>query len=169
VVTRDDEARASSMNRTAVTRRENPWRDAGPLILRVGVGAIFIGAGLQKLMKIGGGTGIAGAAALFRAIHLEPALPLAVFIAWFEVIGGTLLILGALTQPISILFMVEMVVAIWKVHFVNGFFLNWTMKPGVGHGYEFNFILICASTSLLFTGPGAFAIDGVARRRGAAS
>ena len=42
----------------------------------------------------------------------------------------------------------------------NGFFLNWNLTPGQGHGYEFNFVLIGALISLMLSGPGAFSIDG---------
>ena len=53
-----------------------------------------------------------------------------------------------------------MIVATWKVHLVNGFFLNWSVVPGQGHGYEFNLALIGALVSLMLTGPGALSVDG---------
>jgi putative oxidoreductase len=136
----------------------------GPLILRVGAGAVFVGAGLQKLLGIGGGTGIAGTAALFRALHFVAPFPLAIFITSLELVGGLLLIFGGLTEVVATLFVAEMIVAIWKVHFVNGFFINWTSRPGVGHGYEFNAMLICALGSLILTGPGALSLDRWLRR-----
>jgi len=34
-----------------------------------------------------------------------------------------------------------MLVAIAKVHWPNGFFLNWSLEPGKGHGYEMNLAL----------------------------
>jgi putative oxidoreductase len=137
----------------------------GPLILRLGLGAIFVGSGLQKLLGIGGGTGISGTAALFRAVHLVPALPLAIFITYLELVGGVLLVIGGLTDWIAMVLIVEMLVAIWKVHFINGFFLNWMLRPGVGHGFEFNLLLICALLCLILTGPGAWAVDDRLRRR----
>jgi uncharacterized membrane protein YphA (DoxX/SURF4 family) len=51
-------------------------------------------------------------------------------------------------------------VAVWKVHAVNGFFLNWANTPGQGHGIEFNLVLIGALAALMLSGPGAFSIDG---------
>ena len=140
---------------------EHVWRKErlGPAVLRLVTGIVFIGAGLQKLFGIWGGTGISGTAALFRAIHLAPAYPLAVFITGLELVGGCLLAIGAFTAWVAVLFVIEMIVAIWKVHFVNGFFLNWTLRPGVGHGYEFNLMLIGALVSLLLTGPGVLSVD----------
>src|SRR5262249_26547689 len=38
----------------------------------------------------------------------------------------------------------------WKVHLVHGFFLNWGLRPGVGHGFEFNLVLIGALLCLVF-------------------
>ncbi|HVH70722.1 MAG TPA: DoxX family protein [Candidatus Dormibacteraeota bacterium] len=137
----------------------------GPAALRLAIGAVFIGAGLQKLLGIWGGAGISGTAALFRAVHLAPAYPLAVFITCLELIGGVLLVIGALTTWVASLLVVEMIVAIWKVHFVHGFFLNWRLQPGVGHGYEFNLVLIGALVCLICTGPGAMSAGGLLARR----
>jgi putative oxidoreductase len=131
----------------------------GPAVLRLTIGAVFIGAGLQKLLGIWGGTGISGTAALFQAVHLVPAYPLAVFVTALELVGGALLFVGAFTVWVAIPLAIEMLVAIWKVHFVHGFFLNWTLRPGVGHGYEFNLVLIAALVCLIFTGPGALSVD----------
>src|SRR5262245_2765221 len=102
----------------------------GPTVLRVAIGAIFIGSGLQKLLGIWGGTGIAGATALFQAIHLTPPYPLAVFVTALELVGGLCLVAGAFTVWVATPFLIEMTVAIWKVHLRNGFFMNWTLKPG---------------------------------------
>ena len=137
----------------------------GPAVLRVAIGAVFIGAGLQKLLGIWGGTGIRGATALFQAIHLVPAYPLAVFITVLELVGGSLLVVGAFTGWMAMPLVVEMIIAIRKVHFVHGFFLNWTLRPGVGHGYEFNLVLIAALVCLIFTGPGVLSVDNWRMRR----
>jgi len=82
-----------------------------------------------------------------------------VFITYLELIGGSLLIAGALTRYVSALLVAEMIVAIWKVHFVHGFFLNWRLQPGVGHGYEFNLVLISGLACLICTGPGVISLD----------
>ena len=83
----------------------------GPAVLRVAIGAVFIGAGLQKLLGIWGGTGIRGATALFQAIHLAPAYPLAVFITLLELVGGSLLVVGAFTGWMAMPLVVEMIIA----------------------------------------------------------
>lgn len=143
--------------------RRMPSRDlagCGPAVLRFAIGAVFIGSGLQKLLGIWGGTGISGTVSLFRAVHLLPAYPLALLVTGLELVGGLLLVFGAFTVWVATPLAIEMGVAIWKVHLVHGFFLNWTLRPGVGHGYEFNLVLIAGLVCLIFTGPGALSVDG---------
>ena len=53
----------------------------------------------------------------------------------------------------------EMAVAVIRVHLPNGFFLNWSNAPGVGHGFEMNLMLIAVATMVLLEGPGRFAVD----------
>ena len=66
---------------------------------------------------------------------------------------------GAFTFVTAIILTLNMLVAVWKVHLANGFFLNWTIAPGQGHGYEFNLVLIAALVSLMLTGAGALSVD----------
>lgn len=132
----------------------------GPAVLRLAVGAVFVAHGAQKLFGVWGGGGLQGTAAFFSQLGLTPAFPLAVLVGLVEFVGGLMLVAGALTLFAAAALAVNMCVAIWKVHFVNGFFLNWSLVPGQGHGYEFNIALIGALVSLMLTGPGAFSVDG---------
>jgi putative oxidoreductase len=132
----------------------------GPAVLRLATGAVFVAHGAQKLFGVWGGGGLAGTAAFFGQLGLTPAYPLAIVVALVEFIGGLMLIAGALTLFAALALVLDMIVATWKVHLVNGFFLNWNMVPGQGHGYEFNITLIGALVSLMLTGPGAFSVDG---------
>jgi uncharacterized membrane protein YphA (DoxX/SURF4 family) len=52
-----------------------------------------------------------------------------------------------------------MLVAIAKVHARHGFFLNFALTPGKGHGYEFNLVLIAMALSILIGGAGGLSID----------
>jgi putative oxidoreductase len=124
----------------------------GPAVLRLAIGAIFVAHGAQKLFGLWGGTGIEGTAAGFAQLGLNPATPLALLVGVVEFAGGLMLMFGALTFFTALALAITMAVAIWKVHFANGFFL-----PA---GYEFNLALIGALVSLMLTGAGAFSIDG---------
>jgi putative oxidoreductase len=123
------------------------------------VGAVFVAHGAQKLFGAWGGPGLAGTTAYFSSLGLEPAYPLAILVAVTEFVGGILLILGGATMWVSLALALAMAVAIWKVHYRNGFFLNWTGTPGQGHGIEFNLVLVGALVALMLAGAGALSID----------
>jgi putative oxidoreductase len=131
----------------------------GPAVLRLAVGSIFVAHGAQKLFGVWGGGGLAGTAAFFAKLGLTPAYALAILAGLVEFAGGIMLILGAVTFVAALGLAIDMAVAVWKVHLVNGFFLNWNMVPGQGHGYEFNLALAGALVALMLTGPGALSLD----------
>jgi putative oxidoreductase len=132
----------------------------GPLILRLALGAVFMAHGAQKVFGLWGGTGPSGTAAFFSELGLRPAYPLALIVGLVELAGGLLLAAGAFTPITAAVLAIDMSVAVWKVHLPNGFFINWMNAPGVGHGYEFNFVLLAGLVCLMLTGPGVFSIDG---------
>jgi putative oxidoreductase len=134
----------------------------GPVALRIAVGVVFVAHGAQKLFGIWGGGGPSGTAAFFAQLGLSPAFLIALLVGFVELGGGLLLLAGAFTLYAAIALTIDMIVAVWKVHLANGFFLNWTIAPGIGHGYEFNLVLIGALVSLMLTGAGALSVD---RRR----
>jgi len=49
--------------------------------------------------------------------------------------------------------------AIYTVHLQHGLFINWSMVPDKGHGFEFSLALICLALVLLVTGGGNLSID----------
>lgn len=132
----------------------------GLAVLRLIVGVVFMAHGAQKLFGIWGGYGLAGTAGYFEQLGLRPGYALAVLVGTVEFGGGLMLIAGALTPFVSLALALTMVVAIWKVHGANGFFLNWGNTPGQGHGIEYNLVLIGALSALMLSGPGAFSVDG---------
>lgn len=131
----------------------------GPAVLRVVVGAMFAAHGAQKLFGIWGGYGLNGTAGYFESIGLSPGFPLAVAVGVVEFGGGLLLIAGALTTYAAVALIVVMLGAIWNVHLEHGFFMNWGLAPGEGHGVEFHLVAIAALVCLVLTGPGAFSVE----------
>jgi putative oxidoreductase len=131
----------------------------GPTVLRLAIGVVFAAHGAQKLFGLWGGGGLTGTAAFFAQLGLTPAFPLALLVGLVELCGGLLLMGGAFTLATAAALTVNMLVAVWTVHLASGFFFNWTMAPGQGHGYEFNFALVGALVSLMLTGPGAMSVD----------
>ena len=131
----------------------------GVTILRLVVGLVFMAHGLPKLIPIWGGSP-ARTAELFGAVGLQPALILVLVVGVIELLGGAALFVGVFTRLMALPLVIEMMVAIWKVHLPHGFFLNFAVEPGAGNGYEFSLVLISALLCLVFAGPGALSIDG---------
>jgi putative oxidoreductase len=134
-------------------------RAYGPTLLRLALGAVFLAHGLQKLLGIWGGPGITGTIHMVQHLGFGYAYPLATALIVAEVAGGALLILGWGTLWVTLALLVEMGIAVWKVHYPNGFFMNWAVTPGKGHGIEYNLVLIGGLLCLLLGGPGALSVD----------
>jgi len=132
------------------------------LIVRVGLGVIFFAHGAQKVFGWFGGPGLRGVIGYFRQSLGIPA-PLTVLAALTELFGGLAMILGLLVRPAAVGLIAVMLVAIIKVHAPNGFFLNWALEPGKGHGYEMNLALIAMALAVLVGGAGAVSIDRLIR------
>jgi putative oxidoreductase len=128
----------------------------GTLILRIVVGLLFVGHGLQKLGGLFGGGGIQQTEKTMDAIGMHPANVQARAAALAETAGGAALALGAATPFASAGLVATMLTAIRKVHGKNGL---WNSKGG----YEFNLVMIAAAT-LLAERPGRASIDGALGR-----
>ena len=131
----------------------------GPTLLRLVGGAVFVAHGAQKLFGIWGGPGLVGTGTYFDTIGLSPGYPLAVAVGVVEFGGGLLLMAGALTSYAAAALVLVMLGSIWKVHLANGFFLNWALTPGRGHGIEFSLLMIAALICVALSGPGALSVD----------
>ena len=128
----------------------------GPVALRLCVGAVFVAHGAQKLLGLWGGPGLDGTSAMLAGLGLPSPYPLALLLAIVEFGGGVLLVLGGLTRLASLALAIDMVIAIWKVHYANGFFLA---GPGRGDGVEYTLVLLGALVCLMLTGPGALSLE----------
>ena len=128
------------------------------LIVRVILGIIFFAHGAQKVFGWFGGGGLRGTIAYFKQALGVPA-PLTVVAALTECLGGLAMIVGLAVRPAAVGLIIVMIVAIKTVHWKNGFFLNWSLEPGKGHGFEMNLALIGMALAVLVGGGGAFSID----------
>ena len=128
------------------------------LIVRVVLGVIFFGHGAQKLFGWFGGYGLKGTIGYFQqALKIPPWLT--VFCALTECFGGLAVLVGFLSRPAALGLIIVMLVAIERVHWPNGFFINWSLQQGKGHGYEMNLALIAMAAAVMVGGGGALSVD----------
>lgn len=130
----------------------------GKLVLRSGLGIVFIAHGLLKILVFT----LPGTAERFVAFGLPgwTAYPT----ACLEVLGGALLILGLGTRLSAILLFFVAAGAGW-VHIGNGW--NYTSPNG---GWEYGAFLAVASVAVALLGPGEVSLSGfLARRRHSAN
>jgi putative oxidoreductase len=123
----------------------------GLLALRLVLGVIMIAHGYPKVF---GG--------LSEHVHHVSNLGLPGWLAYLsagaEFFGGILVIAGLFTRCAALAILINMAVAIWKVHWKNGLL-------GQG-GYQFPLSLTAIAFALIFFGGGPIALDHI--RRGGA-
>ena len=128
------------------------------LFIRVPLGMVFVAHGSQKLLGLFGGAGLTATLKNFEVhMGIPPILTLLAIIAEFG--GGLGILAGLLTRLSAVGISVTMAVAIYKVHWANGFFLNWFCAAGRGHGTEYNIALLGMALALVVTGGGRWALD----------
>jgi putative oxidoreductase len=137
----------------------NEQVNAALLIIRVTLGVIFFAHGAQKVLGWYGGNGLAVTVGAFKNYMKIPA-PLAYTAAFIELFGGIFILAGFLTRLTALGLVINMIVAIYKVHWKSGFFLS-SGEPNKGNGFEYNLSLIAISLFLLVTGAGQYSLDSL--------
>ena len=120
-------------------------------LLRITLGFIFVYHGYLKLFVPGG---FKGMVAFFTAIGIPLPLYSALLVSIVEFVVGIFLISGFLAKWTSMLLIINMLVALFKVHLKNGFLI-------VNGGFEFVAALIIALLVILLNGPGSLSLDRV--------
>lgn len=134
------------------------WENGGLLLLRLALGVIFVMHGSQKVLGLFEGPGLLTTVQNFEThLGIPPLLGYAA--ALTELFGGLALIVGLFTRLAALGIGVTMGVALWKVHLVYGFFMNWACDPGKKHGFEYNLALLAMALTLVFTGAGDYSWD----------
>ncbi|MBS1258232.1 MAG: hypothetical protein MAG551_01285 [Candidatus Scalindua arabica] len=132
-----------------VLRFLDKYRDIGLLVLRIGIGVMFIMHGLPKLM--GGPEKWVMLGGTMKSLGVDFAPMAWGFMGAFsECIGGLLLALGLFTRPACFALLATMIVAA-SMHIGKG-------DPFVkySHAVEAGILFI----SLILIGPGKYSIDG---------
>jgi putative oxidoreductase len=122
------------------------------LILRLFLGFAFLMHGSQKLLGAFGGGGIAGVAGMMSKLGVEPAQVWAWVLSITEFVGGICVFFGILTRFWAAGLVIDMAVAIFKVHIPNGFFAG-------KNGFELPMAFGVMALVILLTGPGSLSVD----------
>jgi len=131
--------------------------DVGLLILRIVVGALFVGHGTQKLFGWFGGYGVQGTGGWLAGMGFRPGQPMAMLVGLSEAGGGMLLLLGLLTPIGCAVIVGVMTTAILAAHAEKGM---WNTAVGI----EFPLVMATIATAAAFGGPVAYSADHAAGR-----
>ncbi len=132
------------------------------LVLRVMLAVVFFPHGAQKLFGWWGGHGFAETMTSFTTnMHIPWIFALLAILA--ESIGPLALAVGFLTRIAALGIFCEMIVAVWMVHWKNGFFMNWFGQKKA-EGYEYHLLVLAIAFALMAAGGGKWSIDRVIAR-----
>ena len=116
------------------------------LVLRVVIGTIMIAHGYGKVFG--------GFSHVHEMVqHLGFPGWMAYLLAGTEFFGGILVIAGLFTRCVAVAMLIDMSVAIWKIHWHNGL-----KGPG---GFEFPLCVAAIAFALISFGAGPIAIDAI--------
>ncbi|MEW2163388.1 DoxX family protein [Streptomyces sp. NPDC007084] len=125
--------------------------DLGLFVLRLVVGLLIAGHGVQKISFLLGGKGLAGGVAEFRGDGFRGGAVTALAAGAGQIGSGLFLAAGALTPLAALTAMGVMTVAA-TVKLRHGLWVQ-------NDGYEYPLVLIVVSAVLSATGPGNWSVD----------
>ena len=133
----------------------NGGTDLGLLFLRIGIGGVFFGHGMQKVFGLWGGPGIDGFARALEGSGFTQPVTLSWVTGLTELIGGAFVVLGVLT-PLAATGLLAIMINTVIVNWGAGIFVG----PGAAvNAVEYDLALGLAAAALVFTGPGRIALD----------
>ncbi|WP_037045111.1 DoxX family protein [Pseudonocardia halophobica] len=137
-------------------RRPVAWSggaDIGMLLLRLGVGGIFVAHGLQKVFSMWGGRGIGETTTILAGLGFRQASTLAWALGFGELILGALLVLGLFT-PLAAAGLLAVKICAVVVKWGSPFFV--AVSP---NALELDVALGAGVAALLFVGAGRISLD----------
>jgi putative oxidoreductase len=133
-------------------------------IVRLMAGGVFLSEGILKFVYTNQGVG------RFTKLGMPVPMFTANFVGTLEIVGGLMIILGLLTRPLAIAFIIEMIVAILSTKI--SLYLGTSPLPtppappqigfwAVMHETRSDWAQLLTSAYLLVVGPGALSLDAV--------
>ena len=131
-----------------ITAVGETWRPRALSVLRIVAALVILQYGLAKLVGW----------PVVKMFENLPLLSLFGIAGIFELVGGTLLLLGLFTRPVAFVLSGEMATAYFIEHFPHSFF------PILNHG-ELAVLLCFLFLYVAFAGGGPWSLDAVLRRK----
>lgn len=125
-----------------MSNSENKYVDIAPLLLRIGVGVIFIVSGWGKL------NGIDGVEGFFGGLGIPLPGIMAWVVAIVEFVGGIMVLLGAYARIPYLLLAFVMVTALFT-----------TKLGGEFSAARLDLMLLLSNLALFFMGSGKYSVD----------
>ena len=126
-------------------------------VLRVTLAAVMFPHGAQKALGIFGGYGWSGTMDFLTGQAGLPSF-LAAFVILLEFLGPLFLLAGFGSRFVALGFVALMLGAIQKVHWANGFFMNW-FGGQTGEGFEYHLLVIGIALAIALGGSGQWSVD----------
>lgn len=127
------------------------------LLLRIALGVVMLGHGLQKAFGWFGGFGWDASMGYFTGTVGLPTW-LSALVILIESLGALLLIIGFAGRINAALMGMVMAGAFFVDHLPNGFFMNW-FGNHKGEGYEFDILFWAIALILAINGSGKYSVD----------
>lgn len=125
--------------------------DVALLVLRILLGVVFIPHGMQKIL------GFSGTMQMFTTnLHIPWVFAFLAIMA--EFLGSWGLITGLFTRVAAFGIGMNMAVAVYMLHWQNGFFMNWFGNQK-GEGFEYHILVIGMAIALIIKGGGKWSLD----------
>ena len=125
----------------------SPWMIT---FLRAGIGFIFLYHGYAKLFMPGG---FAGTVNFFSNIGIALPKFAALLVSVVEFFGGIMILIGLLTRWTALALMLEMMVALFKVHVKQGFFIT-----SQAYGFEYILLILTVLFVVMISGSGKLSV-----------
>ncbi|SHH78348.1 DoxX family protein [Streptomyces sp. 3214.6] len=125
--------------------------DSGLLILRLAVGLLIAGHGVQKVSFRLGGNGLAGGTDEFRRDGFRGGR-LTALVAGASQIGSGLFLAAGLLTPLAAMAAMGVMTVAGTVKRPKGLWVQ-------NDGYEYPLVLVVVSAALALTGPGRWSVD----------
>ncbi|MGW3726693.1 DoxX family protein [Streptomyces sp. NPDC000851] len=125
--------------------------DAGLLVLRLVVGLLIAGHGVQKVSHLLGGNGLAGGTEEFRRDGFRGG-PLTAVAAGGSQIGAGLFLTAGLLTPLAAMAAMGVMTVAGTVKWPKGLWVQ-------NDGYEYPLVLVVVCAALALTGPGRWSMD----------